>query len=195
MKNDVAVVILAGGEGSRIGGDKPLRRLGGERLIDQAMRHGRRWSPLVAVAARNPAQVKSAGVPVIIDEHDVAGPLGGLIAALTFGERSGCDFVLSIPADMPFLPPDLLERLRSGIGECGCAIAASDGQLHPICGLWRTAALDRVGIYLAGESRSLRGFAAMIGFRETDWPVEPADPFFNINTAEDLAEASRRAGN
>ena len=52
---------------------------------------------------------------------------------------------------------------------------------------------DQVATYLAGERRSLKGFASMIGCREVEWPSDPFDPFFNINTADELAQAERRA--
>jgi molybdopterin-guanine dinucleotide biosynthesis protein A len=193
MSHGVAVVILAGGGGRRIGGGKPLLRLRGERLVDHALRNARRWSECVAVSARRRAQIKPVDAPIIIDDPDIAGPLGGLISALLFGAKSGREFVLTIPADMPFLPPDLLDRLKSEIEHSGCAIASSGGHLHPVCGLWRSSAFDRVGRYLAGEKRSLKAFASLIGLREVEWPCDPLDPFFNINTAGELAEAERRA--
>jgi len=192
MSGDVAVVVLAGGEGRRIGGGKPHRQIAGERLIDRAIRNARRWSKTTAVSARASAQLEPSDAPVVIDEPNVAGPLGGLISALRFGTERECEFVLTIPADMPFLPPDLLERLHAGIGDCGCALASSGGHLHPVCGLWRTSALEETGTYVSGQQRSLKGFAALVGFREVEWPAEPFDPFFNINTAEELAEAERR---
>src|SRR5438105_4299161 len=89
MRNDTAVVILAGGEGSRIGGHKPLRHLAGQRLIDHALQQAAAWSDLVAVAVRDPQQVGHMAVPVIIDDPDVAGPLAGLISALRVGGSTG----------------------------------------------------------------------------------------------------------
>lgn len=195
MSEDVAVVILAGGEGTRIGGGKPLRRLAGERLIDHALRTADGWSNMVAVAVRDPGQMEWVNAPVIADEPNIGGPLAGLVAALRLAAKSGRAFVLTIPADTPFLPLDLLDRLRSEIAEGNCALASSGEQLHPICGLWRTSMLDQVATYLAGERRSLKGFATLIGFREVEWPSEPFDPFFNINTADELARAERRAAN
>ena len=194
MNGKIAVVILAGGEGRRIGGGKPLRSFCGERLIDRALRRAQAWSDLVAVGVRDPGQITSLDAPIIIDEPSIAGPLGGLVSALFFGAKSGCDFVLTVPADMPFLPLDLLERLLREIGQHGCAIAGSGGHAHPVCGLWRTSALDHVAGYLTTEKRSLNGFAARIGCQDVEWPRQPLDPFYNINTNEDLAEALRRAG-
>jgi molybdopterin-guanine dinucleotide biosynthesis protein A len=191
--SDVAVVILAGGEGRRIGGAKPLRRLAGERLIDRALRTARTWSDCVAVAVRDPSQVERVNAPIVTDEPGIGGPLAGLVTALRFGARSGREFILSVPADSPFLPSNLLNRLRSEIGDCSCAIASSSGQLHPVCSLWRTSAERQVEDYLSGERRSLGGFAGLVGFREVEWATEPFDPFFNINTADDLARAEPRA--
>lgn len=190
---DVAVAILAGGEGRRIGGCKPLRRFAGERLIDRALRQARQWSAVVAIAVRDEAQVGSVDARLIRDEA-VPGPLGGLISALDFAGAQGRALVLAIPADMPFLPDNLLEMLRANVGDRACALAASAGHLHPVCGLWRTAALDSARAYAAAGRRSLRGFAGDIGFATVEWPVGPRDPFFNVNTSEDLAAAVRAEG-
>ena len=104
---------------------------------------------------------------------------------------AGREAVLTIPADMPFLPAHLGKRLSAEIGQYGAAITSSCGHLHPIGGLWRVSALDKLDGYLATGRRSLKGFAEAIGFRAVDWPIEPRDPFFNINSAEDLAIAER----
>ena len=191
MRNDVAVVILAGGEGRRIGGGKPLRTFAGERLIDRAVNLAGSWSDRVAVAVRDRSQVGAVAVDLIADEA-VAGPLGGLLSGLKLAARERRELVLVIPADMPFLPPDLLDRLGQAIGDRGCALAASGGQLHPVCGLWRADAIDRAASYTAAGRRSLKGFAEVVGFVAVEWPDAPVDPFFNINTSDDLAEAARR---
>jgi molybdopterin-guanine dinucleotide biosynthesis protein A len=190
----IAVVILAGGEGSRMGGDKPLRLLGGRRLIDRAEALAGQWSDILAVSIRDAAQVEGTRLDCILDEDGIEGPLAGLAAALRFGSVAGREAVLSIPADMPFLPADLGKRLSAEIGQLGATIASSGGHLHPICGLWKVSALEELAGYLATGRRSLKGFAEAIGFRAVDWSTEPSDPFFNINSAEDLAIAERMLG-
>ena len=87
------IVILAGGEGRRIGGGKPARLLGGQSLIDRAIARAWSWSVPVLVAAREGGDIG--------DDPAVEGPLGGVAAALALGGD-----VLTIPCDMPFLPDD-----------------------------------------------------------------------------------------
>jgi molybdopterin-guanine dinucleotide biosynthesis protein A len=195
MSRDLAVVILAGGEGTRIGGGKPLRLLGGKRLIDGALRQARGWSNDVAIAVRDEAQLGEVDAELIVDEPGIGGPLAGLAAGLRFAERSGSPMLLSIPADAPFLPGDLPQRLRASMKGHACALPSSAGQLHPSCGLWRvSAAIDHLPAYLQTGRRSLTGFAQLIGYVAVDWEAGPPDRFFNINSSADLAEAERHAG-
>jgi molybdopterin-guanine dinucleotide biosynthesis protein A len=164
------IVILAGGEGRRIGGGKPMRMLGGQSLLDRALAHARSWSDRVLVAGGD-----------LRDDPEIAGPLGGVAAALALGGD-----VLTIPCDMPFLPDDLPARLTS---RKAATLAASGGQLHPVCALWKAEAAAGLPAYLATGRRSLRGFAEAVGYEAVEWPTEPVDPFFNINDAADLAQA------
>jgi molybdopterin-guanine dinucleotide biosynthesis protein A len=166
----VRIVILAGGEGRRIGGGKPGRMLGGETLLDRALALARGWSDEVIV------------VDGSTDAPGIEGPLGALAAALA----SGGDLI-TIPCDMPFLPADLPMRL--GRTRAAAALAQSDGRLHPVCALWRARASEGLGPYVESGRRSLRGFAEAIGYEAVAWPTEPIDPFFNINDADDLARA------
>ena len=186
-----AVVVLAGGEGSRLGGGKPLKMLGGKRLIDHAEALACQWSGIVAVAVRSPAQVGRTRFVRIIDEPAIDGPLAGLAAALRFARNNSCEVVLTIPVDMPFLPSDLGDRLSAAIDGHSAALAGLGGRLHPVCGIWRVTVLKALPDYLASGRRSLRGFAETTGFREVEWPTAPSDPFFNINSADDLNFAER----
>lgn len=167
------IVILAGGEGRRIGGGKPLRMLGGRSLIDRAIERARCWSDAVLVIAREGGDLR--------DDPTIEGPLGGVAAALALGGD-----VLTIPCDMPFLPDDLPARLASARA---ATLAASGGHLHPVCALWKAEAAAGLPAYLATGRRSLKGFAEAVGYEVVEWSVEPYDPFFNINDEADLARA------
>jgi molybdopterin-guanine dinucleotide biosynthesis protein A len=190
----MVVAILAGGEGSRIGGGKPLIRLGGSTLVEQAYELAQTWSKKAIVVVRSLDQLGTCPMPWITDAAGIAGPLAGLAAALDWAGREGAEVLLTIPCDMPFLPVDLAKRLAAGIGEMGAAIAVSSGNLHPVCGLWQTASLAEVPSYCATGKRSLRGFASQIGYCEVQWPTAGSDPFFNINSPDDLAAARARSG-
>lgn len=167
------IIILAGGEGRRIGGGKPLRMLGGRSLIDRALERARCWSDAVLVVAREGGDLR--------DDPAVEGPLGGVAAALALGGD-----VLTIPCDMPFLPDDLPTRLTSAKA---ATLATSGGHPHPVCALWKAEAAAGLPAYLATGRRSLKGFAEAVGYEAVEWPVEPFDPFFNINEEADLVRA------
>lgn len=186
---EMMVVILAGGEGSRLGGDKPLRLLGGRNLISRALDRARYWSGDVRVALRDHEQVPEPGAPVLLDDPDVWGPLAGLGSALNVARETGRSHVLTIPCDMPFLPGDLATRLAEAIGGHGVAMAASNGQLHPVCALWSVHVLDALAAYREAGRRSLRGLAETVGMAIVGWPE---DAFANVNTPEELADAERR---
>jgi molybdopterin-guanine dinucleotide biosynthesis protein A len=96
-----------------------------------------------------------------------------------------------MPCDMPFLPDDVPDRLARALPGHGAALAASSGRVHPVCGLWRGDALAQVRDYAASGRRSLIGFAEAVGYTAVEWPIDPFDPFLNLNSPEDFAAAER----
>lgn len=185
-----AAVILAGGEGRRMGGNKPLALLAGQSLLDRAIALARTWTDDTAVSLRHAGQFAvPEGVFSLLD-RDGAGPLAGLRVALDFASERGLEAVLTIPCDVPFAPADLAERLCGALlPDAGAALATSGGMLHPACALWKVTALAALPAYGRTGKSSLRGFAAFVGFTTAEWPCEPFDPFFNVNSPEDLAVA------
>lgn len=194
MMPGLAVVILAGGEGRRMGGGKPLHRLGGRSLISIAVDRARSWSPLVAVSVRSPGQVGTVDAPLILDSQDIAGPLAGLASALAFAAQASASRLLTLPCDTPNLPDDLAERLAKALvtGVRG-AVASCDGRLHPICAVWDVGVRADLPAYIAGGRSSVRGFAEAVGLKTVDWDGRSAPAFQNINTLKDLLEAARVA--
>lgn len=178
-------VVLAGGEGRRMGGAKPLRMLRGTSLIDRACALARSWSVDVAVAVRDPRQVGRVDATILNDPADIEGPLAGLAAALSWACGLGHDRVLVIPCDMPGLPSDLADRLDHALGPGdGAAVPRSGARLHPACALWRTATLDMLNDQAARGSLSLRQLSERAGCAVVDWADGRA--FVNLNTARDL---------
>ncbi|WP_240606456.1 molybdenum cofactor guanylyltransferase [Phenylobacterium kunshanense] len=196
MNEDLAVVVLAGGEGRRMGGGKPLRVLDGATLLEHALARARGWSRSVAIAVREAGQAGDVDARLILDHPAIGGPAAGLASAFAFAREQGASRLLTVPCDAPRLPADLPIRLAAALtGDVGCAVAASLGRLHPTCALWRVEMAQRLPAYLE-QRASLRGFAEACGMAVVDWDAGPEDdPFANVNTPEDLAalEAGHRA--
>jgi molybdopterin-guanine dinucleotide biosynthesis protein A len=194
-------VILAGGLARRMGGgDKPLLRIGGRTILERvAARLAPQCEALILNANGDPARFEALGLPVVADRVEgFAGPLAGVLAALdwTAAERPAIAFVASVAGDCPFLPTDLVARLRAAREESGAelAVAASGGRTHPVIGLWPVALRDELRRALIVEGcRKVDAWAARYSRATAAWPISPRDPFFNVNTAEDLAEAARLA--
>ncbi len=199
-RDDTLGVVLAGGLARRMGGgDKPLRVLGGRTLLDRVIA---RLAPQVAAVAINaqgdPTRFAAHGLPVVPDslpEHP--GPLAGVLAGLDWAaaQRPDLPWVLSVAGDGPFLPSDLAARLHMARATAGtplaCARSAESGQTHPTIGLWPVALRGELRAALAAGIRRVERFTTAQGCAHADWPRGPVDPFFNVNTPEDLAEAER----
>ena len=189
-------VILAGGLARRMGGgDKPLRDLGGRPILAHVIaRFGPQVEPLLLNANGDPARFSPFGLPVVADPlADHPGPLAGILAGLEAAAAMGVEWVASVPGDGPFLPRDLVVRLQAARQAAGVqlACAESGGFTHPPIGIWPTAlAADLRAALLAGE-RKIDRWTARHGCVAVPWPAEPFDPFFNANTADELAEAER----
>ncbi|MFO1184949.1 MAG: molybdenum cofactor guanylyltransferase MobA [Bauldia sp.] len=193
-------VLLAGGEGRRLGGgDKGLRPLAGRPLIEHVRR---RLAPqvgaMVLSANGDPRRFAAFALPVVADAGAGSqGPLAGLLAGLRWARANapGARFLASAACDTPFLPTDLVARLKAASGKQRVALAASRGTVHPVFGLWPVALADRLEGWLAGEEgRSVQAFARAVGYVEVAFADGPGgDPFFNVNTPEDLQAAETLA--
>lgn len=194
-------VLLAGGLARRMGGgDKPMRQIAGRTILDRVIaRLAPQCDGLIINANGDPARFASFGLPVVADSvADFPGPLAGILAALdwTAANRPEVSLILSAAADCPFLPRDLVSRLhRALIAEnAQLAVAASDGQSHPVIGLWSVALRDELRHSLVVEDiRKIDRWTARYRLATVTWPVTPVDPFFNANTMDDIAEAERLA--
>jgi molybdenum cofactor guanylyltransferase len=194
-------VLLAGGLARRMGGgDKPLKTIGGKTILDHVIaRLKPQCDGLILNANGDPARFAAFGLPVVADTVEgFAGPLAGVLAALdwTAAQRPDVEWVLSAATDCPFLPRDLLARLHEARKNeaAKLAVAASDGQTHPVIGLWNVVLRDELRHALVVEDvRKIDRWTARYPLATVTWPAAPLDPFFNANTVEDIAEAERLA--
>jgi molybdopterin-guanine dinucleotide biosynthesis protein A len=182
------------------GGDKPMRTIGGRTILDRVIaRLKPQCDVLVLNANGDPARFASFGLPVIADGvADFPGPLAGILAALDWSaaNRPDVSLVLSAAGDCPFLPRDLVSRLHAALTSenAELAVAASDGQSHPVIGLWSVGLREQLRHALVVEDiRKIDRWTARYRLATVTWPVTPLDPFFNANTMDDIAEAERLA--
>jgi molybdenum cofactor guanylyltransferase len=201
VTTEIPGVLLAGGLARRMGGgDKPMRQIGGRTILERVIvRLTPQCDGLILNANGDPARFAAFGLPVIPDSvADFPGPLAGILAALDWvgANRPEVSLVLSAAADCPFLPRDLVSRLSQALAEQNAqlAVAASDGQSHPVIGLWSVALREQLRHALVIEDvRKIDRWTARYKLATVTWPTEPLDPFFNANTMDDIAEADRLA--
>lgn len=188
----IAGLVLAGGRSTRMGGsDKAMTVLGGQTLLDRAIA---RLSSQVdeIVVNSNMLGPDAINAPVIADATaNFEGPLAGIEAGLQWAKARGHASLASVAVDTPFLPPDLVQCLSVG-DPARIQVARSGGRNHPVFALWPIAALEPLTAFLArAETRKVMAFLDEFGFEAVDFASVPFDPFFNVNTPDDLAEAER----
>jgi molybdenum cofactor guanylyltransferase len=191
----VPAVILAGGQARRMGGgDKCLSDLGGQTLLAHVIvRIAPQVSQLALNANGDPARFSGYGLPVLADSvGGFAGPLAGVLAALDWAAGLGAQTVVTVAADTPFFPSDLVERLHAASdADHPIALAATPDARrgmgrHPTFGLWPVALRDDLRAALAGGVRKVVQWADGHGVALAVFEIDGHDPFFNINTADDL---------
>lgn len=202
-------VILAGGLATRMGGgDKCLLDLGGQTILSRVIG---RLEPQVAGLALNangdPARFASLDLPVLRDSiPDHVGPLAGVLAGLDWAAEQGADTIVTVAADTPFFPQDLVPQLLLATEEMPTPLAlaaterssgmedtrssqGSDTIRHPTFGLWPVALRDDLRKALYGGLRKVVIWTDGHDAREAVFDMAHGDPFFNVNTPADLRAA------
>ena len=182
------------------GGDKARIRIGGVTILGRVLACLQPQCDRIIINANgDPTRFGDTGLPVIPDSvPDFAGPLAGILAGLDWAAAHTPEVadVVSVPGDCPFLPDDLVERLQSARSAKGTPLAcARSGEWrHPVIGLWPVALRDDLRHALVEEGlHKIEAWTQRHGVAIADWPAEPVDPFFNVNTPEDAAQAQRFA--
>ena len=202
---DIPGIILAGGLSRRMGGgDKGLLMLGEtsiiERVIDKIL-------PQVGSLAINingdSSRFPDYKLPIIPDSiKGYLGPLSGILAGMEWAFKNGNRYIATVAADTPFLPDDLIKRLHAmvksknlNIGIAASRILSGDDVfIHPTFGIWEVALKDDLRDALANDTRKIMFWAKKFKFDYYyfDTSDKLSDPFFNINTPDDLEEAKYR---
>ena len=180
-------VILAGGRGRRMGGvDKGLQPLRGRPMVAWVIeRFAPQVNEVLINANQNLERYGALGHRVIPDEiTGFAGPLAGLHRGLT---EAAHDLVATVPCDSPFLPRDLVARLRAALehNQADIAVAKTGAQPHPVFCLCRRSVLPGLGAFLAGGGRKIDAWYVKLRVVEVAFDDNP-DAFSNINTGDEL---------
>lgn len=193
-------VVLAGGLARRMGGgDKPRIRIGGTTMLDRVLARLRPQCSHLILNANDPARFAATGLTIVADSvPDYAGPLAGVLAGLDWAANQApeIEWIVSVPSDCPFLPRDLVARLHQARVAAGASLAcaASGQRRHPVIALWPVALREALRRALTDEGvRKVDQWTARYGVGVAEWPAEPINPFFNVNTPEEAAEADRIA--
>ena len=195
-------VILAGGLARRMGGgDKSLLSLGASsRVLDQVIaRLGAQVDQMVLNANGDPARFDEFGLPVVADSLDgFLGPLAGVLAGLDYAAEHGFDHIVSVAADTPFFPADLVSALGSASSHMDVPIALAATNIeggktvrHPTFGLWPVALREDLRSALQDGLRKVVLWTDQHGAETHVFESGDIDPFFNINTPEDLELANK----
>jgi molybdenum cofactor guanylyltransferase len=194
-------VILAGGKSERMGGgDKCLNPLGGRPMLARVIERLKPQVGGIIISANGDlSRFAQFGLPVVADSiAGFPGPLAGVQAGLKWAaaDRPGVDSIVTVAADTPFFPADLVRRFVSAAkGPQVLLVARSEGGVHPVIGLWPVGLGPALKQGLESGLRKVRSWVELQGAQEVFFPpVEIGgrliDPFFNINRPEDLAEAN-----
>jgi molybdopterin-guanine dinucleotide biosynthesis protein A len=194
-------LVLAGGLARRMGGgDKARLRIGGVTILQRVLACvGPQCNGVVINANGDPARFADTGLPVVADSvPDFAGPLAGILAGLDWAaaHAKNCPWLLSVPGDCPFLPKNLAARLHETRRTAGMPLAcARSGEWrHPVVAIWPVELRGDLRRALVDDGlRKIEIWTAQHGIAVADWPAEPVDPFFNVNTPDDAARAEEIA--
>ena len=202
---DIPGIILAGGLSTRMGGgDKGLLMLGKTTIIERVID---KISPQVGSLAINingdSSRFPDYKLPIIPDSiKGYLGPLSGILAGMEWAFKNGNRYIATVAADTPFLPDDLIKRLHAmvkrknlNIGIAASRILSGDDVfIHPTFGIWEVALKDDLRDALANDTRKIMFWAKKfkLDYYYFDTSDKLSDPFFNINTPDDLEEAKCR---
>ncbi|MFN7222605.1 MAG: molybdenum cofactor guanylyltransferase MobA [Paracoccaceae bacterium] len=189
-------VILAGGKSLRMGGgDKCLSTVADQSLLHHVInRFGPQVTDLALNANGNPERFARFGLPVLHDSvADFPGPLAGILAAMDWAASHGAASVVTVAADTPFFPDNLVTRFQQVGGLCLAATRKGNAKTdwHPTFGHWPVSLRHDMRQDILKGQRKVIDWALLHGAQAVVFDTDD-DPFFNINTPDDLAEANRR---
>ena len=194
--NNILPVVLAGGKSQRFGKDKSQAKLGDKILINYILSEIISDFKEIVIVVNDPIEhLKSEKIIKIRDSKKDLGPLGGVFSAMKWikDNRKKYQWIVTFPSDTPFFKTSILEEFLNKINkkESELFFMKSNEKRHNIFGLWSTDLIDQLEKDLENGSRKVEKWADKIGVKIINMSFEKEDPFFNINTKEDLKKAEK----
>ena len=194
--NNILPVVLAGGKSKRFGENKSQAQLGGKILIDYILSEiVNEFKEVLIVANENIEHLPSEKIIKIEDYKKDYGPLGGIFSAMKWVKDNNkkYNWIASFPSDTPFFKMNVLEKFLIEINEKESELffIKSNEKRHNIFGLWSLDLIDQLEKDLETGTRKVEKWANNIGVKTINMSFEKKDPFFNINTKEDLKDAEK----
>ena len=198
--NNILGVVLAGGKSQRFGEDKSQVKLGDKLLIDYILSEIiEEFKEILVVSNSSIDFRKSEKISVIEDIKKNLGPLGGVLTVMKWVKNNNKDFkwISTFPADTPFFKRPILKKFLQDIQleESKLFFIKSNNTRHNIFGLWSIDLMDKLEEDLNKGERKVEAWANSIGVKTINIEFQNEDPFFNINTKEDLEKAKDRLKN
>ena len=185
--------VLAGGLSTRMNGpEKTLLAIGNTPLIERVVgRFAEQIAPLIISANGDPARFDWLKLPVISDTIEgFAGPLAGVLASMRWAtEHTNAEAVLSVAADTPFFPLNYSQKMLENAQPDTIRLANSNNRRHPVFGLWPVGLADQLEEFLAAGDRKVMMFVEQYANELIEFPCADVDPFFNVNSPDDLIKA------
>jgi molybdopterin-guanine dinucleotide biosynthesis protein A len=194
--NNILSVVLAGGKSKRFGEDKSQVKLGEKLLIDYILSQLiEEFKEVLIVTNNSIKNISSDKITKINDLKKDLGPLGGILSAMRWvkDNKKTYQWIASFPADTPFFKIDIYKNFLNRINkkESELFFIKSNEKRHNIFGLWSIDLIDQLEKDLENGSRKVEKWANEIGVKTINMTFEKKDPFFNINTREDLEKAKK----
>ena len=192
--NNILPVVLAGGKSMRFGDNKSQAQLKGKILIDYILSEIINDFREVIIVANDPIEhLSSDKITKIVDFKKNIGPLGGVFSAMKWVKDNNKKYqwIVTFPSDTPFFKNKIMNSFLNKINEKESELffMKSNEKRHNIFGLWSMDLIDQLEKDLETGSRKVEKWANSIGVKTINMSFEKEDPFFNINTKEDLEKA------
>ncbi len=194
-KEGVLGIILSGGLSRRMGEDKSIKKISGKSLTELVLnRSSNQVDELIINSNKSHVIFNKLGLDVVINDciPGSLGPLVGILTGIKWAiQNSNYKWLASFPIDCPFFPENIIERFIEESKNYKILIAEGAGRLHPVFSMWEVSSYleNQLELYLKNGERKIDQFTKKFNTRVVKFTEFGYDPFFNVNTMDDLRKA------